>query len=58
MPSEQIQKLVQMLRARPIASPDTSVEETRAGFEKMADGFPTPEDVRREPVTVNGVPAE
>ncbi len=58
MASEQLQQVVEMLRSRPIAAPGQSVQEIRAGYEQMAAAFPIPEDIRREAVTANGVPAE
>jgi acetyl esterase/lipase len=57
MASAQLQQLVQMLRARPIAE-DPTLEERRAGFETMAAAFPLPEVSECRPVDANGVPAE
>ncbi len=57
MPSEQLQVIIDALRARPIHS-DVSFEEQRATFEQVTSIFPVPADVSREPVDANGVPAE
>jgi epsilon-lactone hydrolase len=56
MASQEFYALVEQLRAQPVASPDATIEEIRAGFELMAQ--PVPEDVRREAVEAGGVPAE
>jgi epsilon-lactone hydrolase len=56
MASEQLKTLVAQLRANPVLS--TDYREMRQGFEAMAQMFPIPEDVRREPVTAGGRPAE
>jgi epsilon-lactone hydrolase len=58
MSAEQLQSLIQMIRARPIEGGTPSVQEMRAGFEGMAAGMPVPADVRREQVSAGGVPAE
>jgi len=58
MASEQLQALIQQLRSQPIPAPGESIPEARARFEQMYGMFPFPDDVRREPVTANGVPAE
>jgi acetyl esterase/lipase len=57
MSQQQLQALVQMLKAQPI-NPDVSVQESRAGFEQMAAMFPVEADVRCEPVTAGGVKSE
>lgn len=57
MSQQQLDTLVQMMKARPIAE-GASVEESRAGFEQMANLFPVDADIKREPVTANGVKAE
>jgi len=49
--------IVQMLASRP-AVVGASVEESRAGFEQLAQMFPLAADVRHEPVDAGGVPAE
>ncbi|MGD9894202.1 MAG: alpha/beta hydrolase [Dehalococcoidia bacterium] len=56
MASQEFYAVLEQLRARPIASEDGGVEETRAGFESMAQ--PVPDDVTVESVDANGVPAE
>ena len=58
MASEQLQALIQQFRSQPVVARDESIPEARARFEQMYGMFPFPEDVRREPVTANGVPAE
>jgi len=58
MPSQELQNLIAMLRARPLAGPETPIEEIRAGFEAMAAMNPLPPDVRTEPVEAGGVRAE
>lgn len=58
MPSQELQSLIAMLRARPLAGPETPIEEIRAGFEAMAAMNPLPPDVRTEPVEAGGVRAE
>src|SRR5258708_4987421 len=57
MSQQQLDTLVQMLKARPI-DPSASLEETRAGFEQMGNMFPVDADIKREPVTANGIKAE
>ena len=58
MASEQLQAIIQQLRSQPIATPGTSMQEIRAPFEQLAEMTPVPDDIRREPVTANGVAAE
>ena len=57
MSQQQLQQLVQMLKAQPI-QPNQSVEQTRAGFEQMASLFPLPADVKVEPIDAGGVKSE
>lgn len=57
MPSEQHEMVIQMLQARPFLENQT-VEESRAGFEELAQMFPVPNDVTVEAVDANGVPGE
>ena len=57
MSRQQLQQLVQMLKAQPIAGHPT-VQETRANFEQMAALFPVAADVKCEPVSAGGVKAE
>jgi monoterpene epsilon-lactone hydrolase len=56
MASQEFYALLEQLRARPIAPEDVGFEETRAGFETMAQ--PVPDDIQVESVDANGVPAE
>src|SRR5258708_19687342 len=46
-----------MLKAQPITG-SPSIEETRAGFEKLAGMFPLDADVKSEPVDAGGVKSE
>src|SRR5258705_12256247 len=48
---------MQLLKSQPITG-SPSVEETRAGFEKMAGMFPVDADVKSEPVNAGGVKSE
>jgi len=57
MSQQQLQQIIQMLKAQPIAGRPT-VEETRANFEQMAGMFPVAADVKCEPVNAGGVKAE
>lgn len=57
MPSEQLQTIIDALRSRPPLH-QPSVEESRAGMEQLAELFPVSPDVRLEPVSADGVPAE
>lgn len=57
MPSQQLQSLIAMVRARPIDR-DAGVQEMRAGFERIAELFPTPQEVAVDAVSASGVPAE
>jgi len=57
MSQQQLQQIIQMLKAQPIAGRPT-VQETRANFEQMAGLFPLAADVKCEPVSANGVKAE
>ncbi len=57
MSKQQLDSLLQMMRARPIAQAP-SVAEQRAGFEQVGDLFPVDADIKCEPVTANGVKAE
>jgi acetyl esterase/lipase len=49
--------IVQMLAARPQLENPT-IEQSRAGFEQLAQMFPVPADVVSEPVEAGGIPAE
>lgn len=57
MPSEQLDMVIEMLKAREIPE-QASIEESRALFESMTSIFQTPEDVRCEPAQADGVPVE
>ena len=57
MSQQQLQKIIDMLKAQPIAG-KPSIEETRAGFEQMAGMFPVEADVKSEPVNAGGVKSE
>ncbi len=57
MSQQQLQQIIQMLKAQPIAG-NPSVAETRAGFEQLAALFPIDADVKCEPVNAGGVKAE
>jgi monoterpene epsilon-lactone hydrolase len=57
MSQQQLQQIIQMLKAQPIAGRPT-VQETRANFEQMAGLFPVAADVQCEPVSAGGVKSE
>lgn len=58
MPSEQLQTIMDALRARPVR-PDVSIQELRDEFEREVTAlFPVPPEVRCDKVDANGVPAE
>ena len=57
MSRQQLQQLVQMLKAQPIAG-HPSVEATRANAEQMGALFPVAADVTCEPMNAGGVKAE
>ena len=57
MSQQQLQQIIQMLKAQPIAGHPT-VQETRANFEQMSALFPVAPDVKCEPVSAGGVKAE
>jgi acetyl esterase/lipase len=58
MSQQQLQQIIQMLKAQPVAPGNRSLEETRAGFEQMTALFPVAADVKCEPVNAGGVKAE
>ena len=58
MSRQELEAIVHMLRTQPVVDPNASVEEARAGFERVADAFPVEGDVARETVSAGGVPAE
>lgn len=57
MSQQQLDTLIQMMKAQPIVAAPT-VEQQRAGFEQMAAMLPVDADIKREPVTANGVKSE
>jgi monoterpene epsilon-lactone hydrolase len=57
MASPELETLIQQLRAQPF-SEKTPLEQTRADFEAFAQLLPPADDVKREPVDVDGVSAE
>lgn len=57
MSQQQLQALIQMLKAQPL-NPDQTIEQTRAGFEQMAAMMPVEADVKCEPVSAGGVKSE
>jgi len=57
MSQQQLQQIIQMLKAQPIAGRPT-VQETRANFEQMAGMFQVAADVKCEPVNAGGVQSE
>ena len=57
MSQQQLQQIVQMLKAQPIAGHPT-VQDMRANFEQMSALFPVAADVKCEPLNAGGVKAE
>jgi epsilon-lactone hydrolase len=57
MSQQQLDTLVQMMKAQPVLQSPT-LEQQRAGFEQMAAMLPVDADIKREPVTANGVKSE
>src|ERR1700730_14585202 len=57
MSQQQLQQIIQMLKAQPIAGHPT-VRDMRANFEQMAGLFPVAADLKSEPVSAGGVKAE
>ena len=57
MSQQQLQQIIQMLKAQPIAGHPT-VQDMRANFEQMATVFPLAADVKCEPVNAGGVKSE
>jgi epsilon-lactone hydrolase len=57
MSQQQLQQIIQMLKAQPIAGHPT-VQEMRANFEQMTTVFPLAADVKCEPVNAGGVESE
>src|SRR5438445_2763626 len=58
MSQQQLDSIVQMLRAQPIADQSRSVEEIRAGFEQMGNVWQIEADIKKEPVNVGSTKAE
>jgi epsilon-lactone hydrolase len=58
MSQQQLQTIVQMLRAQPAVKPDASVQEARGAFEEIASMFPVDADIKRDAVDAGGVKAE
>ncbi|HLI80968.1 MAG TPA: alpha/beta hydrolase [Candidatus Binataceae bacterium] len=58
MSQQQLDSLIQMLKARPLADPNASIEQVRAGFEAMGAMLPVEPDIKSEPVSAGGVKAE
>jgi monoterpene epsilon-lactone hydrolase len=56
MASEQLNKVLEIIRSVPPAKPDTTVGQRRGAMEKVAERVA--KDVTCEPVTAGGVPAE
>ena len=52
MSQQQLQTIIQMLKAQPIANPAASVQQIRAGFEQMGALSPVEPDIKKEPVNV------
>src|SRR3984957_10187674 len=57
MSQQQLQQIIQMLKAQPIAGHPT-VQATRENFEQMTKVFPVAPDVKCEPVNAGGVKSE
>ncbi|HZC47002.1 MAG TPA: alpha/beta hydrolase fold domain-containing protein, partial [Candidatus Acidoferrum sp.] len=57
MSQQQLQQIIQMLKAQPIAGHPT-VQDMRANVEQMAALFPVAADVKCEPVTAGDIKAE
>ena len=57
MPSQELQTILAMLKARPVLE-EPSIEEMRAGIEMIVSVFPVSPQVRLEPVQAGGVAAE
>src|SRR6266481_1342297 len=58
MSQQQLQTIIQMLKAQPIANPAASVQDIRAGFEQMGALSPVEPDIKKEPVNVGSTKAE
>lgn len=60
MPSQQLEIVLQLIRANPLLETGTqaTIEEGRASFERAVSIIPLPPDVVCQPVEANGVPGE
>lgn len=58
MPSDELKMVVDLLRASPPIPQDASVDDLRAGMERMTAMAPLAEDVAYEATEAGGVPAE
>jgi acetyl esterase/lipase len=59
MASDMLQTIIEMMRAqRSVIPPELDHVAMRTNMESMTSVMPLPADVKAEPVTVNGVPAE
>lgn len=58
MPSPELQKVIEIMRARPRIPGGTNVEQMRAGMEEMTKNSRIPEGTRCEPVSAAGVRCE
>ena len=57
MPSEQLQQIIELMRATPV-DPDQTIEQRRRSMDELAAIIPLADDVLVEPVDAGGVPAE
>src|SRR4051812_10233198 len=57
MSQQQLDSILQMIKAQPKLQ-SLSLGKQRAAFEQMTAMFPVDADIKREPVTANGVKAE
>ena len=57
MPSEQLEMIMNMMRAR-MVDPNAPIQDVRAFFEDESKLFPVADDIECEPVQMGGVPAE
>ncbi|HKF19203.1 MAG TPA: alpha/beta hydrolase [Candidatus Dormibacteraeota bacterium] len=56
MSEQQLQRIVGMIRSKPVKT-DQTIEEERQDYEGLAL-LPSPSDIKTQPVTADGVPAE
>jgi acetyl esterase/lipase len=57
MASPQLQPILDLLKSRPVRD-GLSIQETRAGFEMLAQMFQVASDIKRTPANADGVPGE